>query len=50
MHDPGHSHAHHQDAPLAASAFAVSAGQRLAAAGGAAAVLWLCVAWALGWL
>jgi hypothetical protein len=36
-------------APIGPTAMGLSAGVRLAAAAGLAAILWLAVAWALGW-
>lgn len=49
-HEHSHTRGHDHDRVLAASVFASSAASRLLIAIGAAAVLWLTVAWALGWL
>lgn len=48
-HDHSHHHAPTRSAADFASAFVASALLRLGVAVGAALVLWLCVAWALGW-
>jgi hypothetical protein len=49
MHDHAPDHPRQQATLTGASAFAVSAGLRLAAAAAASIVLWLAVSWALGW-
>ena len=49
----GHAHAHHHHthaAPARFSLLRTGAGERLAMVGAAAAMLWLAVAWALGWI
>jgi len=49
----GHAHPHHYHrhaAPARFSLLRAGAGERLAMIGAAAVMLWLAVAWALGWV